>query len=610
MIDSDLSSKLDFFVSLKNVPKLDVMSPSDPFVVFQKKNNQTNRYETFDFSEIVWDNSNPDFVKEIKFDYYFEENQYIRLEFYDADSNDQANLSAHDYIGRFEFIVGDLVTANGQKLSGQLRNKSQRVADDKKRPTICSVRCEEVNESKNEIVLQLSATGLPKMDWFFGKVDGYLIFYRSTEDGGWASVAQTNVVKKDYNPTWDTFKISVQRLCNGDTMRPILIKAFDWSPNSEPDYIGEVETTVQDLESMVDLDLRENKNGKKGKKSRGTIHVKKCEIVERASFLDYVMGGCEISLMVAIDFTASNGDPRDPSSLHYMGNNTENQYTAAIRAVGSVLEHYDTDKLIPAWGFGGKLNGQVRHCFPLNGNESNPEVQGMMGIMQAYHESIRRYTLCGPTLFSEIIGTATSLSMGDQSHGQHFTILLIITDGVINDVRKTTDAIVSASQHPIALIIVGVGNADFSQMEFLDADDEILESSSGRKADADIVQFVPFNKYRNSPAMLAKEVLHEVPEQLTGWFERRGIKPDSRKAALSQYQSYGSLPDASRVSVQNDSFGMGRTSSAPAPPPPSYGKQSSSLPPGWEECTDSSTGRPYYVNHNTQTTHWELPPGY
>lgn len=34
----------------------------------------------------------------------------------------------------------------------------------------------------------------------------------------------------------------------------------------------------------------------------------KCE--ERATFLDYIFGGCEIGVHVAIDFTLSNGDPR------------------------------------------------------------------------------------------------------------------------------------------------------------------------------------------------------------------------------------------------------------------------------------------------------------
>jgi hypothetical protein len=38
---------------------------------------------------------------------------------------------------------------------------------------------------------------------------------------------------------------------------------------------------------------------------------------KRYTFLDYVFGGCEISLGLAIDFTLSNGDPNDPKSLHF-----------------------------------------------------------------------------------------------------------------------------------------------------------------------------------------------------------------------------------------------------------------------------------------------------
>jgi hypothetical protein len=34
--------------------------------------------------------------------------------------------------------------------------------------------------------------------------------------------------------------------------------------------------------------------------------------------LQFIAGGCEISLMVALDFTASNGDPAQTNSLHYI----------------------------------------------------------------------------------------------------------------------------------------------------------------------------------------------------------------------------------------------------------------------------------------------------
>lgn len=44
----------------------------------------------------------------------------------------------------------------------------------------------------------------------------------------------------------------------------------------------------------------------------------KLKIEKRYTFLDYVFGGCEIDLSVAIDFTLSNGPVFKPESLHYM----------------------------------------------------------------------------------------------------------------------------------------------------------------------------------------------------------------------------------------------------------------------------------------------------
>ena len=76
----------------------------------------------------------------------------------------------------------------------------------------------------------------------------------------------------------------------------------------------------------------------------------------------------------------------------------------------------------------------------------------------------------------------------------------------------TTDEIVRASTLPLAIIIVGVGDADFSAMDVLDGDEEALYSTTLRQyCKADIVQFVPFDKYKHNPHALAKAVLEEVP---------------------------------------------------------------------------------------------------
>ena len=59
-----------------------------------------------------------------------------------------------------------------------------------------------------------------------------------------------------------------------------------------------------------------------------------------------------------------------------------------------------------------------------------------------------------------------------------YYILLILTDGIIHDMRQTIDAIIDSYKLPLSIIIIGVGGANFKDMEILDADDIKLFSST------------------------------------------------------------------------------------------------------------------------------------
>lgn len=49
---------------------------------------------------------------------------------------------------------------------------------------------------------------------------------------------------------------------------------------------------------------------------------------------------------VAVDFTASSGDPRSPDSLYYISPDEINEYLIAMWSVGSVVQAYDTYVMI------------------------------------------------------------------------------------------------------------------------------------------------------------------------------------------------------------------------------------------------------------------------
>ena len=124
------------------------------------------------------------------------------------------------------------------------------------------------------------------------------------------------------------------------------------------------------------------------------------------TFLDYIRGGVKLHLVVAIDFTTSNGKPTDPHSLHYVEGlgggragggggggggvvQGENPYTMAIRTIGDIFQDYvSDDKRFLALGFGGHVNGKTSHCFPLNGNSRDPYCYGIEGIVDAYYSSL------------------------------------------------------------------------------------------------------------------------------------------------------------------------------------------------------------------------------
>lgn len=117
--------------------------------------------------------------------------------------------------------------------------------------------------------------------------------------------------------------------------------------------------------------------------------------------------------------------------------------------------------------------------------------------------------------------------MDCSQQNQQYNILLIITDGIISDMQNTIDEIVDGSSLPLSIIIVGVGSADFSSMDILDADDDPLYSQKYRKyMSADIVQFVPFREFQHNPMQLAKETLEEVPGQMLNYFRNNNITPN------------------------------------------------------------------------------------
>ena len=193
-----------------------------------------------------------------------------------------------------------------------------------------------------------------------------------------------------------------------------------------------------------------------------------------------------------------------------------------------ILADYDDDKMVPAYGFGAKLpdSNITNFCFPLNLNPENPYVHSYQGVLAAYNEIIGSLEFAGPTNFEPILDASIqAVSAGFQMNKMVYSILLILTDGLITDFNQTVSAIVRASRLPMSIIIVGVGNEDFSSMDALDSDDRLLSDCNGMTCIRDIVQFVPFRDFKHNPPALAECVLRELPKQVDQFYQSIGVIP-------------------------------------------------------------------------------------
>eukprot|EP00281_Chroomonas_sp_CCMP1168_P023752 CAMPEP_0206236744 /NCGR_PEP_ID=MMETSP0047_2-20121206/13881_1 /ASSEMBLY_ACC=CAM_ASM_000192 /TAXON_ID=195065 /ORGANISM="Chroomonas mesostigmatica_cf, Strain CCMP1168" /LENGTH=585 /DNA_ID=CAMNT_0053661105 /DNA_START=37 /DNA_END=1790 /DNA_ORIENTATION=- len=572
--DTVPKSSVQLTIECKGLRNKDTLSKSDPTCIVQHK-AKDGRWIEIGRTEKVMNDLNPKFKKQFTIDYFFEEVQDLQFLVYDVDTN-SGRLEDQDFLGSLQTTLGSIVGSRGSCLTAALTGTKGQL---EKRYGSIKVLAEEISSHAGDsIKLRLAGNKLETKDWM-GKGDKYLVIKRQRGDGNFEEVHRTEVIKNSKDPAWAPIELPLAKLNLGRMDAHILFELMDWNNVTQHDFMGQVICTTNDLLTPRSFKIEKLKSKNPGK-DRGELIVQFSELHHPPTFLEYVAGGCEITVMMAIDFTASNKTPSDPQSLHFMNPGGWNSYQQAIISIGEILEKYDHDKNFEAYGFGGKLpNGQVSHCFALNGDAANPSVRQVQGILDAYQQCLVNVQLYGPTNFASVIRAAHQAAKNVQPPRQAYYVLLIITDGEITDLDDTVDAIIAASGEPLSIVIVGVGPADFGKMHRLDGDDRALTSAmSGKKTQRDIVQFVAFRELKNNGPMLAKEVLAEIPQQLTSYMKSKNMKPMPRPAVSSQWDAQVqqqmanmNLNDAPTPAAQAPHHAPAAAAPAPAPvqqPPP------------------------------------------
>uniref|UniRef100_A0A2K5HH98 Copine-6 n=1 Tax=Colobus angolensis palliatus TaxID=336983 RepID=A0A2K5HH98_COLAP len=546
------ASRVELRVSCHGLLDRDTLTKPHPCVLLKLYSDE--QWVEVERTEVLRSCSSPVFSRVLALEYFFEEKQPLQFHVFDAE--DGATSPRNDtFLGSTECTLGQIVSQT--KITKPLLLKNGKTAG----KMTCThpwsrgvlplasplqIVAEEVSGTNDYVQLTFRAhkldnkVGTPDPGLLLShKSDPFMEIYKTNEDQSDQLVWRTEVVKNNLNPSWEPFRLSLHSLCSCDVHRPLKFLVYDYDSSGKHDFIGEFTSTFQEMqegtanpgqEMQWDCINPKYRDKKKNYKSSGTVVLAQCTVEKVHTFLDYIMGGCQISFTVAIDFTASNGDPRSSQSLHCLSPRQPNHYLQALRAVGGICQDYDSDKRFPAFGFGARIppNFEVSHDFAINFDPENPECEEISGVIASYRRCLPQIQLYGPTNVAPIINRVAEPAQREQSTGQatKYSVLLVLTDGVVSDMAETRTAIVRASRLPMSIIIVGVGNADFSDMRLLDGDDGPLRCPRGVPAARDIVQFVPFRDFKDAaPSALAKCVLAEVPRQVVEYYASQGISP-------------------------------------------------------------------------------------
>jgi len=503
-----MEENVSLSIEIKNV---DISSEHRVELITKEENKGISRSKSVGFTERKA--KNPDdntiiFQQFFTIPYYFEKQQLLEFRVY-------FNNNENELI---QTSLGSIMGGRGQTLKKKLSNGED-----------IFIKGNELKKSSKEIVLDIKIQG----NNLVGTKYRYSVVNKGTDQKPDNKKLYDSEVKGVNKNTFDknqivflSCKIPLMYLNPGGERNDNLI-SIEFSDIIHRREIGNYQGYFSNIKNSNHLEIVLFNNIKA---------IINCKIESHPTFISYLRSGINIGLTIGIDFTGSNGHYKDPPSLHYLGGGLNN-YESAIRSCGDIVSAYDKEQSFPVFAFGfnfinpslNNFDGKYTDFnYPINCNTENPAIKYIDGVLQEYRNFITKIHLAGPTYFSPMINDLIFEVEREIEEGQlyNYHIIMILTDGMIDDMAETKDSLVAASFLPISVIIIGIGNGDFTKMDILDADVSPLYDSTGRKADRDLVQFVPYNQFKNNPQQLAEQVLEEIPRQVVEYFQHKGIEPN------------------------------------------------------------------------------------
>ena len=543
-------AKIDVTLSCENMLQKDTFSSARTFcAIWQVPNGYTGRgggmmttnniaplpsgpEVEIGRTEVVGDTRDPQFTSKFRLDYHFEQEQTYLVRVYDEDLKYATDLREHDYMGGAIFTLSELVGAPGCILNRPLTHEN----------TQLYIRGEEIKEAREILEIRFSAQDLAGLENVLDNKDTYIRIQKLTDedDKAWVTMWKSEVIMHSEAPTWSLCRLPLLQLCpDGDMNRQMKIELWCYNKYTDDEMLGFTDMTVGNLVYEANRGIPkypiyyEKKKifGGSKLKSAGMIKALRGKKTEYPSMLDYITGGCDINVNIAVDCSVNNGDYLEEEGLHYRTKLWLNDYQAAIHKIGTIMEPFSKKHRFELFGFGANIGGEDQAIVQLGHN-----IKDSSALLDAYDlffgdDSEEGHLPGTVSLVQPIVERAMFHAIEENQTSQTYSVLCILTAGGISDLQATIDSIcMAADDAPLSIALIGIGPGNFDGMaDFFQTGS--IRHSNGVPITRDIVQFAAFNDHGGNASSVVAEALGEVPEQFVRYFIDSGKTPQPKLPA-------------------------------------------------------------------------------
>lgn len=479
------------------------------------------------------------FRKPIRLDYLPECQQTIEILLTSSDN------PAVECLGRGDLDLGVLIDED-ETLTLPLLSKDQKAVGQ------VLVGHKPIVDDRSSFHVGINCLNVKNLE-FFSTSDPFLVLFRPADSHitalskddippkAWIALHQTEYQRRDLNPKFRPFGISKWNLCRGNLDAILKLELWDHSSLGRHKKISTGFTTVNRISTGADryLNTFDEKDKFGGTVCFGLFDEKKFYMFDQ-----YILAGVQLRLVLALDCSGSTKE------LHFHeSTGTSSVFERALGEVATVLSSKEQSHRFGLLGYGAKINACRYPTFAFNfeSRRRDMSVASVESALELYRSVMPQLEPEEPTKIAPVIERLhVMMKYQDKRNFKIFTVLVILTDGGIDDLQDTVDKIVECSNFPLAIVFVGIGSGDFSDLEYLESgcpkdpqqsegkkpkktkkqrSTGRLKDSAGKEAYGRIVRFVYYQNYMGKTRELEESLFKEVPRQMTEFYNLMKFDP-------------------------------------------------------------------------------------